>query len=374
MLSKARIFEKSFSSLWNKTALFPSRQNWNELVIIPSCTFTRQIKKPKNQTKNDKGDTLIREQSISSSSSISPTKIKSKYNLNQSSKNSSVEDPNSPNAIPFDQFTRELVEKSKEKSKELDDDTVEEIFRIKSEIPWDFDGIIKTQPEKNLKCPVSLTRLINFNTVNSLFKRYLTAIEEKDLDELQDILEHTFYRKFCKLFEKLDQKGLKFTAQHIEKENNIDLFNITNYFTVGVESNRKKNSGESSYFIHDGYIQDIPTKHIITRRLQGDELATIKVNVDITIETSATLKLVDKDGTTLAENTGEKSYHHLKLENDILHVAYKNLKYAVNFDQKLNDQALSTFKFALKQDNWRIIDVDNFMDGNSLIPKKVIIF
>jgi len=73
------------------------------------------------------------------------------------------------------------------------------------------------------------------------------------------------------------------------------------------------------------------------------------------------------------KDTNEMNLNNIRKENDKLKTEYGNLKYAAAQNKEQLNQALSSFKYALKSENWKIIDFDNYMKGNELIRRSVMI-
>lgn len=96
--------------------------------------------------------------------------------------------------------------------------------------------------------------------------------------------------------------------------------------------------------------------------------------LDIIIETPIKLTLYDKDGNKVGgeDVATDIAMHHLRLENDVYEGEYESLIKSVEEGGELDQERLNDFKSVFSHDRWRIIDVDNYMDGNEIIRSRII--
>ena len=120
-------------------------------------------------------------------------------------------------------------------------------------------------------------------------------------------------------------------------------------------------------------VNDIPSVNIVKKRLRGDEKGVIKIQLDLMVESPISIDIICSKTKEIKLKHNDNEYHHLKIENDVLEFDYKNIKYSVEFENFMTDQSSKSFKYVLKEDNWRIIDIDNFMKGNYIVPYKTIL-
>ena len=274
----------------------------------------------------------------------------------------------------------ERVRKIKEamKLKELEElslNTTDEAENFKLDVPWEFENRITKPEEGNLKSPIDSAKLINYSTVMALFKDYVQAIESYDIERLGELLERFFWDRCSKNLRNMQKRGYRFELQGIaSKKNKVDLRKVSNYYCVGVHSNRKLNDGENNYMIFNNVIEGSPTKNIMKQRLAGNERAVIRVVLDIIVETPIKLKLFDKENNLVGKQVEEKAidFHLLKLENDLFEAAYSDLTKSIGEAGELDEDSLNKFRTVFSQDGWRIIDFDNYMNGNDIIKPKVI--
>ena len=275
----------------------------------------------------------------------------------------------------------EIIDEELEKFKKSGKVTIlateesDEGANFKLDLPWDFKGIITKQPEKNLKAPLGVGKIMSFPIAIGIFKDYVQALEDYDTERLQELLEDSFFDRVSKNLDKMQKKGYKFKLEGISsKKNKVDLFNISNFFCVGASSNRKLNDGANHYMIFDNFIEGSPTKNYIKHKQVGNEKAVVKVILDLMFETPVKLQLFDPEGNPVGKK-GEKEieFHHMRIENDIYEVDYKHLKRSVEGGGEVEGEDLSSFQVTFSHDNWKVIDFDNYMKGNDIISSRVIL-
>jgi len=253
----------------------------------------------------------------------------------------------------------------------------EEAENFKLDMPWDFKNIITRQPEGNLKSPVGIGRLLNYPVAIGLFKDFVQAIEEYDTERLEEILEYTFWERASKNLRKMKKKGYRFELEGMSsRKNQVDLFKVTNIYGVGIFTNRKFNEGANQYTIFENTIDGSPTANYIKIKMEEKEKAVVKVVLDLMVETPIKLKLFDKDGKQVESGSTidrEINFHHMRIENDVFEADYDALQLSAKNEGELEDDELNQFKSVFSHDGWKIIDMDNYMNGNPIVQARVVL-
>ena len=286
-------------------------------------------------------------------------------------------------AIPFDVFTQQLATKTKEEViYELNElESLHERQRsgisegFKFGIPWNFENKFTKPEEGNLESSLGLERLMNFDVALNLFNNYVVALEKNNTTKLREMMEYTFAKKYSRYLEGMEEQGykIKIEGNNLE-ETDIDLYKVTNYFCVGVNPNRKKNRRDNQYHIFDNLVNDYPVTNIIKKKPGAEDMAVIRVVVDLFIETPILMKIVDKEGNVIEEESKEsqdeknRKGHLMRIENDVLQIEYKTLKKNLPHGEILHEDSTKSFRMVFDHKNWKIIDFDEYMDGNEPIP------
>jgi len=367
------LFHKQFQPFGNR----PQRFVKKSLIKIKKDDYDPKLHKAQTNA--------FPERQSLSKSSPTPTKKINKYNDPSPSRslNISAEDlPASSRSIPFDIFTLELSNKSPEQlaaelqQAELYQEEMSNTSEYRRGIPWNFDNKMEKPKEENLLTPLGLERTMNYEVALGLFKRYVEVLKSGDVEEIRKVLETTFGKKCWKYLEKLETEGCKIEVEGMKnnEETDIELYKVTNYFCVDVSSNRKKNAGEQFYHVFDNVLKGFPVRNIVKKKTGPNAQALIKVVIDLYIETPVCIKVVDKNGNVVekSEKSGDRYVHHMMIENDVLQVDYKTLKRNVKENEEILDpSAVGSFQMIFSHDNWKIIDFDNYMQGNDFVSTVV---
>jgi hypothetical protein len=169
-------------------------------------------------------------------------------------------------------------------------------------------------------------------------------------------------------------KKFKMSFENIDKNNDlsIDLFDISNIFAVGLSLNRKRNSKGSNFIISESKFNNAPVKQIIPKRLSGKEKGSMIIQFHLAITTNVSLTILNQQNRNIYEEKKENpSIHSMILESEIFDCEYKGLKnilrYSNSGQAEVNNLNFTDLKIKEKPTNLRIIDFDNFMNGNELI-------
>lgn len=126
----------------------------------------------------------------------------------------------------------------------------EEAENFKLDVPWDFKNKVIKPKEGNLKAPLSMGKLLSYPVAVGLFKDYVQALKDYDIERLQELLEPVFWERCSKNLEKMKKREYKFKVEGMSSKNNkIDIRQVTNLFCIGVDWDRRKNDGENHFHI-----------------------------------------------------------------------------------------------------------------------------
>jgi len=116
------------------------------------------------------------------------------------------------------------------------------------QFPWKFNNSYIKPQEKNLQSPIPLDKILYENDVFLLIKNFLLSMEDFDYDTLSEVMEPSFYKKLMKNLEKLKNSGYKIEIKNLKKSPYlIDIYNVSSFFTIGLQENRLKNDSLNYY-------------------------------------------------------------------------------------------------------------------------------
>ena len=238
------------------------------------------------------------------------------------------------------------------------------------QFPWKFNPTKNRPLEQNLKCPVDISQIIFENEVISIIKTFLFSIEDFDFETLEEILEPSFHKKLHKNLLRMQEAGYQPNVSGLKKKNEISLeiYNISTIFGVGLSQNRLKNDGIEYFDKQNATINDVPCVNCIHKSMEYDSDCSIFIQIDGFFESQVKINII-KDGKIVKED--EIGIHNFKLETILLKEKYGT------FSKKtlgLQQGELDFQKEAKKYEKFKfyLIDFDGFMEGNEIIPEKII--
>jgi hypothetical protein len=126
-----------------------------------------------------------------------------------------------------------------------------------------------------------------------LLKNYIIGIGEGDIEALDGIVERRFLSAIRKKISFLKDKGLEFelvTSKPTVFE--IDVFDVQNFYTVGVSQNRKRNKLLKSYSVHDEVLDGNMFHFIIDKDADDTSMVTIYLQYHMNIFTDMSIKII----------------------------------------------------------------------------------
>lgn len=280
-----------------------------------------------------------------------PTKILSK-NANPS------------NQMDFESFTRKLSKS------EIELEENKNNKGLISLLPWISNYFKEIPKEENLISPIDLYHIIKEDEAKILFNKFTQALQEFDFDCLSTIIENTFFSKLQRNLQELQKSKQKIIFESSEEDKiSIDLFRVVNIFGVGILLNRKRNFKSSRYIINDSKFNNAPIQQIVLKRLTGKDRGTFIIQLHLAISSNKRLKILNGSNAILyQDNNLENNFlHYMVIESEIMDCDYKTLKHIARLDHEKNDE----FTMNEKIPNFRIIDFDNFMNGNDLVKNDI---
>ena len=273
------------------------------------------------------------------------------------------------NSMDFDDFTQRLSRNQIN----MNQNSLPNDENAKNFIPWSSNTFSEPPQEKNIIAPLDLYHLIKEEDAQDLFQKFIKCLSEQNLDDLFLITENSF----CSILKKnlLLLRDNKFTLsfENIDKSNLIiDLYDIRNIFGVGVNLNRKRNQKGKNYIISESKFDNVPVKQIIPKRLSGKEKGSMILQFHLAMTTNTTLTMLNHQNRRIYEESKEKPIiHSMVLESEVFECDYKGLKNILRFSnegkKEVGQMNFSDLKIKEKEGNLKIIDFDNFMNGNELI-------
>ena len=252
--------------------------------------------------------------------------------------------------------------------------------------------------ESCLESIVSAEQILSLDKLQTIMKNYFIGLGEGDFTELERILEKRFYTNLKKKISYLNDKGYQlFMTSQKPKILEIDVHKVKNFFTVGVEQNRKRNRLAKSYNFREDIIQDKSFNFIIDKTASDKSTVKVYIQYYLNVFTDMSINLVDKNtgkviykddyiakfGNTqensenvgidlnLEDLLGKSVVHNVIIEAEALEGNYQSLK---KISRNIADQgeinlSLKNFKNKCSNLDWKIVDFDNFMDGNPLVSE-----
>lgn len=276
------------------------------------------------------------------------------------------------NSIDFDDFTQRLSRNQIT----INQNSLPNDENAKNFIPWSSNTFSEPPQEKNILAPLDLYHLIKEEDAQDLFQRFIKCLSEQNLEDLFLITENSFCSTLKKNLLLLRDNKFTLSFENIDKSNVIiDLYDIRNIFGVGVHLNRKRNSKAKNYIISQSIFNNIPIKQIIPKRLNGKEKGAMILQFHLAITTKTTLTMLNHQNRRIYEENKEKPIiHSMVLESEVFECEYKGLKNILRHSNKgkneVGEMNFSDLKIKEKEGNLKIIDFDNFMNGNELIKSE----
>lgn len=274
------------------------------------------------------------------------------------------------------------------------------------ELPWDFHSLItKPKGTNNLMSAVDVMKFLKDSKVKAMIKDFLESLEENDTENLSKLLEFSFFKKLQKSLAKLKERNLRLEVENLHsKRTELGVYNILNYFTIGVDSNRTKNDAKSNYKIVRNSIGGVPTINIIHIKQENIQNIKIYVQLDIVVTSDFALRIKDQEGKTILGETqlieknkeeleavkelvGEavpkiimkkfeekkvevkRNVHLLKIEGCIFEGDYNF------FENQVKDGNLEKWRkenhLSMNKESFYIVDFDNYMNGNELVGETI---
>lgn len=296
-----------------------------------------------------------------------------KFNTKNQTLSKNIDDLKEIQKMDFSELTKQINTSSVElKNLDKSDEFLTNLNNIESLIPWKVNSGRKHYQEKNLISFVNALTLMSEKEFKEILKRFLIQMLCYDFEGLGEHIENKFLSKIKKNLGYLKENGYKLVLNDLEKkiENaSIELYDVENYFTVGVSRNRKRNCGLKHYIVQDSFIEHIPIKEIILKRVGKEEKANFYIHLHFYFETDLQLEIIDSKNNSLMKNKNETSTHEIILETLFSECDYSKLKKALQRTME-KGSSLDLVRFDPKS-SLKIIDFDRFMDGNSFIINKM---
>ena len=230
--------------------------------------------------------------------------------------------------------------------------------------PWNFHQDYSPEPERSLACPLPFETFLTPDTLDSLLRRFVQGLVDKDYTRMRQISEPGFVKRIRQNFRMM-------TDLEVECPNadsaffEYDLYNIRNLFTVDLQQNRRQNFFFDKCQIYEDEAMGAPFTFYIPKRLNRMPVARIFFQFELNLKTDLDLKLVN-DGELYREDSGlaEVGFatHNLKVE-----VLVAEAKYRALLNVGAGNADIDSLRCFLGEPDVRIIDIDGFMKGNPLL-------
>lgn len=240
------------------------------------------------------------------------------------------------------------------------------------QFPWNFKTSYPKPAEKNLKSPIDIQLFLYENEVISLIKTFLLSMEDFDYESLSDIIEPSFFQKLEKNLLKMQKSDHRIEILNLKKKAiDIDIFNIETIFGVGLQENRLKNDGIDYFDIQSTLMNEVPCVNIIHKNMIASDAALIILQISCSVESDLKINIVNNKTEEIVRKNDEigKSRHLMILETVIVNEKYESLAEKALAFQKKELDLLKEDSKRLKKLKFYLIDFDEYMAGNPIIPK-----
>lgn len=334
------------------------------------ASFYKSTTKPESSRKIPKikeNDLFLDNQSILEENLIP------KFSTKNKPLTKNIDDLKEIQKIDFSELTKQINTSSvKLNTFDKNEEFLVNLNNIESLVPWKINSVGKNYEEKNLISFVNVLTLMSEKDFKEILKRFLSHMLSYNFEGLEEYSENKFLSKIKKNLGYLKENGYKLYLNDLENkiENaSIELYDVENYFTVGVSRNRKRNSGLKHYIVQDSFIEHIPIKEIILKRIGKDEKANFYIHLHFYFKTDLQLEIFDKNNNPASKDENEHSTHEIILETLFSECDYSKLKKALQRTME-KGSSLDLVRFNPKS-AIKIIDFDRFMDGNNFVINKM---
>lgn len=339
------------------------KEREEKVMAMPFDQLTREMKLGDSNYKDIEVDRIVREKNQLENQLKQAEKLKKKGN--------------------------ESIENAKIRISELESKTSKLIQNYSPEnvvFPWAFSStseIRSPKPEGNLKTVIPMTHLLTHDLMTDYFKSFIRYLVKRNWDSLENYVEPLFIKSLKK------EIGLLPSQYRIEASNldscqvYFDLYEARNLFISNVEVNRKKADSMHHFFSSQTTMEGAPLYLINKKRPSPDDQCGIVIQFFFNVYTDLDLKVVDASGKpVIADNnivklTGDKSTlddaisqsrpHNMILEILACQDSFKSMR---SEDFKVSQPSGMADDKAVNKimpQNFKIIDIDRFMDGNPLL-------
>lgn len=229
--------------------------------------------------------------------------------------------------------------------------------------PWNFNHDFQPEPIKNLSTFYAIENIIDKHSLEKNLQQFIRGIVEKDYTRVKEVSEEHLVSSLRRNLKKA--WDIEVGCSNLASAKfDFEIFNISNYFTVDIEQNRRKNFFFDKCKIFDEEIDGVLVKNLIPKRLSKDPVAKLFVQFDVNLTTDLDIYL-KQEGKEIRRDsmlqTNGSATHKLKVEVLLAQSNYRSL---------LNtglDEEIVTFKNFISEPDIKIVDIDGFMKGNPLL-------
>ena len=251
--------------------------------------------------------------------------------------------------------------------------------------PWTFSSfsdIRSPQVESNLNSIFPYTSIFTPQLLNTYFRSFIRYLVDQDWDLLEDYVEPAFLKSVQR------ELGLMPSRYSLQARNFrscisfFDLYDIRNIFMSDVNVNRRKADGMDHFEFTFKSVNDAPLYIMNKKRPGNDDQCGLIMQFHVNVYTDLDLQVVDDKGQVMMRDDNIVQFkskdprsedrlssarpHRLVLEILACKGSYSEI-HAQAMSAVQTGKMESKLISYMSKHNFRIIDIDNFMNGNPLL-------
>lgn len=250
--------------------------------------------------------------------------------------------------------------------------------------PWTFSRSVFPQKESNLEGFVPFQKVLEADQLSRFLLSFLNSLQDQNQEvSLSELVEWNFLRSLTPALEALSGRNfqIKMKVDEGQKEPKMlfDLYNVENFYGVGLHINRRKNMSAKHYHVYDMVLAEkIPCKAYVKKQKSRDETFHLISRYELNVFANFQLEVVDTEGQVMASDRATQVFreelqrelyvHNLVFETSIFQSDFRSLKKVSSQNDFSIDrlEQVKGGKLLYPLRDYKLVDFDLFLGGNPL--------